>query len=72
MSVQKILLEQDTQGLKEALINKRLRRNRSKTLPPGESEEYHGRAVFWSPSKVKEACDWLKEDKESMHKKIAL
>jgi hypothetical protein len=46
MSVQKTLLEQEAQGLKEALINKRLRRKRSKALPLEASEEYHGGAVF--------------------------
>jgi hypothetical protein len=63
MSVQKTLLEQETQGLKEALINERLRRKRGKALPLVASEEYHGGAEFWSPKKVKEARDRLQHQK---------
>jgi hypothetical protein len=48
ISVQKTLLEQETQGLKEALINERLRRKRGKALPLEAFEEYHGGVVFWS------------------------
>jgi hypothetical protein len=59
ISVQKTLLEQETKGLKEALINERLRTKRGKALPLEVPEEYHGGAVFWSPSKVKEAHDRL-------------
>ncbi|KAF1935262.1 hypothetical protein EJ02DRAFT_485874, partial [Clathrospora elynae] len=59
ISVQKMLLEQEIQGLREALINERLRRKQGKALPLEALEEYHGGAVFWSPSKVKEARDWL-------------
>jgi hypothetical protein len=59
MSVQKTLLEQETLGLKEALINERLRRKRGKALPLETSEEHHGGAVFWSLSKVKEARERL-------------
>jgi hypothetical protein len=55
MSVQKTLLEQETGGFEEALINEKLRRKRGKALPLGASEQYHGGAVFWSPRKVNEA-----------------
>lgn len=57
ISVQKTLLEEEAQGLKEALINERLRRKRGKALNFEAPEEYHGGAVFWSPKKVKEARD---------------
>jgi hypothetical protein len=59
ISVQKTLLEHEIQGLKEALINERLRRKQGKALSLEALEEYHGGAVFWSPSKVKEARDRL-------------
>ncbi|KAF2825652.1 hypothetical protein CC86DRAFT_324186, partial [Ophiobolus disseminans] len=44
--VQKSLLAQEAKGLKEALINERLRRKRDKALPLEAPEEYHGGAVF--------------------------
>ncbi|KAF1937061.1 hypothetical protein EJ02DRAFT_357699 [Clathrospora elynae] len=55
ISVQKSLLEHEAQGLKHALINERLRRKRGKALPLEAPEDYNGRAIFWSPRKVKEA-----------------
>ncbi|KAF2844236.1 hypothetical protein T440DRAFT_473566 [Plenodomus tracheiphilus IPT5] len=55
ISVQKTLLEHEVQGLREALINERLRRKRGKALPLQEPEDYHGGAIFYSPRKVKEA-----------------
>jgi hypothetical protein len=57
ISVQKSLLAQEAQGLRQALINERTRRKRGKALPLEAGEEYHGGAVFWSPRKVKEARD---------------
>jgi hypothetical protein len=61
ISVQKSLLEHEVQGLRQALANERLHRQRGKTLPLDQGEEYHGGAVFWSPSKVKEARDRLQQ-----------
>ncbi|KAF2830017.1 hypothetical protein CC86DRAFT_344886 [Ophiobolus disseminans] len=61
ISVQKSLLAQEAKGLKEALINERLRRKQGKSLPLKAPEEYHGGAVFWSPRKVKEARDRLQQ-----------
>ena len=57
ISVQKTLLEQETKGLREALLNEKLRRKRGKALPLEQPEEYHGGAIFWSPRKIKEARD---------------
>jgi hypothetical protein len=57
ISTQKTLLEYKVKGLREALINEGTRRKQGKLLLLEESEEYRGRAVFWSPRKVKEACD---------------
>jgi hypothetical protein len=57
ISVQKSLLEHETQGLRQALTDERLRRKRGKALPLEQPEEDHGGAVFWSPRKVKEARD---------------
>jgi hypothetical protein len=45
------------------LINERLRRKQGKALPLEASEEYHGRAAFWSSRKVKEARNWLQHQK---------
>jgi hypothetical protein len=57
ISVQKSLLTYKAQGLRQALNNERLRRQRGKALPLEPAEEYHSGAVFWSQRKVKEACD---------------
>ncbi|KAF2003704.1 hypothetical protein P154DRAFT_428421, partial [Amniculicola lignicola CBS 123094] len=55
ISTQKTLLEYKVKGLREALINERTRRKQGKPLLLKEAKEYQGRAVFWSPRKVKEA-----------------
>jgi hypothetical protein len=57
ISVQKSLLTHEAQGLMQALVNERQRRKRGKALPLEAEEDYHGRAKFWSPRKVKEARD---------------
>jgi hypothetical protein len=57
ISTQKTLLEYEVKGLHKALINERTRRKQGKPLLLEESEKYHGGAVFWSPRKVKKACD---------------
>jgi hypothetical protein len=61
ISVQKTLLEHKARGLREAILNERLRRKRGKALPLKAAEDYHGGAVFWSPRKVKEARDRLRQ-----------
>jgi hypothetical protein len=61
ISVQKSLLEHEVQGLRQALTNERLRRQQGKALPLEQLEDYHGGAVFWSPRKVKEARDRLRQ-----------
>jgi hypothetical protein len=65
-SVQNTLLKDEIKGLREALINERMRRKRGKPLLLEEPEGYHGGAVFWSPRKVKDACErqQLKEREE--------
>jgi hypothetical protein len=73
ISVQKSLLTHEANGLREALINERTRRKRGKALPLRAAEEYHGGAVFWSPSKVKDARDRLyqqelKEEQQRLQK----
>jgi hypothetical protein len=59
ISVQKSLLIHEAQGLRQALINKRTRRKQGKALPLRADEEYHSRAIFYSPEKVKDARDRL-------------
>jgi hypothetical protein len=73
ISVQKSLLTHEAQGLREALINEKTRRKRGKALPLQADEEYHSRAVFWSPSKVKDARyrlhqQELKEEQQRLQK----
>jgi hypothetical protein len=46
ISVQKTLLEHETRRLREALLNKRLRRKRGKVLPLEAAEDYYGGAIF--------------------------
>ena len=58
MAVQKTLLQHENKQLKEALINEKKRRQRGKPLLLEAPQEYNGGAVFWSPSKVKDARAW--------------
>ncbi|KAF1945225.1 hypothetical protein EJ02DRAFT_477374, partial [Clathrospora elynae] len=57
LSIRLTLAEHENTRLKEALINKRLRRKQGKALPLEQGKDYQGGAVFWSPRKVKEARD---------------
>ncbi|KAH5177126.1 hypothetical protein HBI67_211460 [Parastagonospora nodorum] len=73
LSIRSVLAEQENIRLKEALINEKKRRKRGKALPLEAEEEYHGGAVFWSPSKVKEAHDRrlqqrLEEEQQQLQK----
>jgi hypothetical protein len=49
------LLRYENEGLKEALVIKRKRSKRGKPLDLQQRKEYHDGAIFWSPSKVREA-----------------
>jgi hypothetical protein len=55
--IRSVLAKHKNKRLKEALLNKKKRRKQGKALPLVAAEEYHSRAVFWSPRKVKEARD---------------
>lgn len=59
LSVQNELLHHEMKGLKEALTTKKKHKKKHKkkqqVLPLQQREEYHGGAVFWSPSKMREA-----------------
>lgn len=69
--VQRSLLEHEAQGLKQALINERLHRKRGKAPALESPEEYHGKAVFWSPKKVKEPDDRLQQQElEEEHRQL--
>ena len=61
LSIRSVLAEHENVRLKEALINERQRRKRGKALPLEAAEEYHGGAVFWSPSRVDKARDRLQQ-----------
>ena len=55
LSVQNELLHHDIDGLRQALSAKEKREKKSKALDLQQRKEYHSRAVFWSPRKVREA-----------------
>ena len=49
------LLHQENEGLREAFKNKKKRRQRGKALILLPPEDWHGGAIFYSPSKVQQA-----------------
>jgi hypothetical protein len=49
------LLQHEVEGLGQALVVKKKQDARGKTLDLQQRKEYHGGAVIWSPSKVREA-----------------
>ena len=55
LAAENLLLHQRADGLEEALVNERKRRQRGKPLPLQPPEDYYGGAVFYSPNKVKQA-----------------
>jgi hypothetical protein len=48
------LLNSENKGLRQALALKRKHKKKSKPLDLQQRKEYHGGAVFWSPSKLRE------------------
>jgi hypothetical protein len=59
--IRSVLAEHENVRLKEALINERQCRKQGKALLLEAAEEYHGGAVFWSPSRVDKARDRLQQ-----------
>ncbi|KAF1999448.1 hypothetical protein P154DRAFT_399488, partial [Amniculicola lignicola CBS 123094] len=57
ISVRNILLENENNRLKEALVNEKKKRQRGKPLLLKAPTQYDGGAIFWSPQKVQEARD---------------
>lgn len=55
ISIQNELLHHEMKGMKEALSTKKMHKKKAKVLPLQQREEYYGGAVFWSPSKRREA-----------------
>ena len=55
ISVQNELLHLEVAGLQDALSTKKKHNKKSKPLDLQQRQEYHRGAVFWSPSKVREA-----------------
>ncbi|KAK7177577.1 hypothetical protein PSPO01_16368 [Paraphaeosphaeria sporulosa] len=49
------LLHHENAGLREALASKKKHKKKGKALNLQQRQEYHGGAVFWSPSKIREA-----------------
>ena len=55
ISIQNELLRHEMKGMKDALLIKKRHKKKARVLPLQQREEYHGGAVFWSPSKRREA-----------------
>ncbi|KAK7189624.1 transposase [Paraphaeosphaeria sporulosa] len=55
ISIQNELLHTEVEGLSKALLSKKKHEKKSKPLDLQQRQEYRGGAVFWSPSKVREA-----------------
>lgn len=57
LSVRNLLLTNEVLGLRKALKNEKKKRKRGKPLLLEQPADYHGGAIFYSPSKVKQARD---------------
>ncbi|KAF1950452.1 hypothetical protein CC80DRAFT_496873 [Byssothecium circinans] len=55
LQVQNDLLQHENNGLRHALTTKEKHKKKSKALDLQQRKEYNGGAVFWSPSKIREA-----------------
>ena len=55
LQVQNELLRHENNGLQAALMIKKRRKKQSKPLAFKQKDKYHGGAVFYSPSKIKDA-----------------
>jgi hypothetical protein len=55
LQAQNDLLEAENKGLRHALNTKKKHKEKNKPLDLQQREEYHGGAVFWSPSNIREA-----------------
>jgi hypothetical protein len=56
LQVQNDLLPHEDKGLHNVLTTKKKHKKKGKTLDLQQRQEFHGGAVFWSPSKFNEAC----------------
>ena len=56
----------ENQGLKHSLASKDKHKHKSKPLPLQQRKEFHSKAVFWSPSTIREA--FVREDVEQREK----
>ncbi|RYO12746.1 hypothetical protein AA0111_g12465 [Alternaria arborescens] len=57
LAAQNTLLHRELKGLRESLAIKKRRETKSYTLQLEDHPEYHGGAVWWSPTSVKRARD---------------
>jgi hypothetical protein len=55
LAIQNELLHNENDGLREALNNKKKRKDRGKRLNLQRENSYHGGATFWSPHKIRQA-----------------
>jgi hypothetical protein len=59
LAVQNELLQEENSGLREALNDKKKRKDCGKRLDLQREDSYHGGATFWSPHKIRQA--WARE-----------
>jgi hypothetical protein len=66
LAVQNELLHNENDGLREALDNKKKRKDHGKRLDLQRKDSYHGGATFWSPHKIHQAraCELEKQQQE--------
>jgi hypothetical protein len=55
LTAQNELLKEENTGLREAIHSRKKYKKKGSILDLQQREEFHSRAVFWSPRKVKEA-----------------
>ena len=55
LTIENLILKMENRGLKRSLVNEKKRRKKGKALPLPKPEDYHGGAIFYSPSKVQQA-----------------
>ena len=72
MAAETTLLRHENSQLKEALLNEKKRRQRSRPLLLEKPADYHGGAIWYSPSKVQQGRDLqAQKDEEKKQKEEA-
>ena len=71
LQASKAILEQENDGLRLAIQYKKKPSKQQQSLDLQQPEEYHSRAVFWSPRKIRDAQAW-QEEKERKEEEEAI